>query len=74
MSIDHWGCPADGPEPEPGYVLNLRQRIRELEAENEDLRGRALGIDSEIREAIRALLRSELTAGELRRALGELIR
>lgn len=50
------------------------RRAAELEAQVEDLRGRALGIDDNLRDAIRALLKSELAAGELRRALGELVR
>lgn len=49
-------------------------RLAELAAQNEDLRGRALGIDDGLRDAIRALLRSEAPAGELRRALWELVR
>lgn len=52
----------------------LFERNRELEAQNEDLRGRALGIDDNLRDAIRALLNSEAPAGELRRALAELVR
>lgn len=54
--------------------VNSMAAIRELEAQAEDLRGRALGIDDGLRDAIRALLKSEASAGDLRRALWELVR
>lgn len=69
MTLDEAGDHTQKCEHNP-----LVQRNRMLEAEAEDLRGRALGIDDGLRDAIRALLRSEAPAGELRRALWELVR
>ncbi|HEX6022575.1 MAG TPA: hypothetical protein VFZ00_11310 [Solirubrobacter sp.] len=49
--------------------------LREARAELEDLRGRALGVEERgLRDKIRGLLKSDMPAGELRRALGELVR
>lgn len=48
------------------------ERIRELEAQGVDIEGRVFDID--LRDAIHALLKSEMTAGDLRRALRELVR
>lgn len=46
-----------------------------LEAENEDLRGRALSVDERgLRDKIRKLLKSDKPAGELRKAIAELVR
>lgn len=64
--------PGGDVRPEDPEVLRLRQRIRDLTAENEELRGRVFDVD--LRDAIHALLKTEATAGELRRALGELLR
>lgn len=57
------------------YVVDaeqLRARGVELEAELEHVRGIVFDVD--LRDAIHTLLKSEMTAGELRRALGELVR
>lgn len=53
---------------------NERQhaRVAELEAELEHVRGIVFDVD--MRGAVQALLKSEMSAGELRRALGELVR
>lgn len=53
-------------------LTTLHGKVADLEATNEDLRGRVFDVD--LRDAIHALLKQELTAGELRRALGELVR
>lgn len=51
------------------------KRAAAFEAQVEDLRGRANGVDvGTLRDAIRALLKSETTSGGLRRALGDLVR
>lgn len=54
--------------------VEQRSQLDAARAEAEDLRGRALGIDDGLRDAIRALLKSEASAGDLRRALWELVR
>jgi hypothetical protein len=69
MTLDDAGIHAQVCEHNP-----LVQEVRRLSALLEDIRGRALGVDDGMRDALRALLKSEMTAGELRRALGELVR
>lgn len=48
------------------------KRVAELEAELEHVRGIVFDVD--LRDAVQSLLKSEMSAGDLRRALGELVR
>lgn len=53
-------------------VDRQRQELHVLQAANADIQGRVFDVD--LRDAIHVLLKSDMTAFELRRALGELVR